>query len=453
MRSKQRRVVVTGIGVVSPVGIGVEPFWRSVVAGESVAHRSPVLIEAKCPWQVAAEVTDFHPEQWLGRKEAKRMDRLAQFGLVSSLLAVEDAKIDFTKENPERCGVSVGTAQAGMLYGAKEYDAYKEKGVSAVSPYLGIAVFTGSTGGLIAMHHGLKAPCLTISTGCDCSTAAIAHAADLIARGDADLMLAGGSDAPIHPIIVVSFGTVYALTSRNHEPKKASRPFDAKRDGFVIGEGGVILILEDLGHAQRRNARIYAELIGWAGTCDAHHMCHPDPTGEQGVRAMQLALMHAGIRPDQVDYLNAHGTSTPLGDKAETVVIKKTFGDYAYRLPISSTKSTLGHLQGACGASEIAACCLAIRDNVLPPTINYEYSDPDCDLDYVPNVARRRRVNIAASNSFSFGGRNTAVVLRRYTGTAPARASHSGNGNGNGTGKPHSSPAHDLGLPPIQGEA
>ena len=434
MRPKHsRRVVITGIGVVSPVGIGVEPFWKNVVAGVSVAARSPALVQAKCPWQVAAEVSDFQPDRWLGRKEAKRMDRLAQFGLVSSLLA---------GENPERCGVSVGTAQAGMLYGAKEYDAYKEKGVSAVSPYLGIAVFTGSTGGLIAMHHNLKAPCLTISTGCDCSTAAIAHAADLIARSDADVMLAGGSDAPIHPIIVVSFGTVYALTSRNNEPKKASRPFDAKRDGFVIGEGGVILALEELEHARQRGARIYSEIIGWAGTCDAHHMCHPDPTGEQGARAMQLALTHAGIRPEQVDYLNAHGTSTPLGDKAETVVIKKVFGPHAYKVPVSSTKSTLGHLQGACGASEIAACCLSIRDNVLPPTINYEFPDPDCDLDYVPNVARRRRVNIAASNSFSFGGRNTAIVLQRYTG--PASTTNS---------SPGKSLQRDLDLPPVKGES
>jgi len=451
MRSKHsRRVVITGIGVVSPVGIGVEPFWKNVVAGVSVAARSAVLAQAKCPWQVAAEVRDFQPEQWLGRKEARRMDRLAQFGLVSSLLAVADAKLDFSKENPERCGVSVGTAQAGMLYGAKEYDAYKEKGVGAVSPYLGIAVFTGSTGGLIAMHHGLKAPCLTISTGCDCSTAAIAHAADLISHGAADVILAGGSDAPIHPIIVVSFGTVYALTSRNNEPTKASRPFDAKRDGFVIGEGGVILALEELEHAQRRGARIYAEMLGWAGTCDAHHMCHPDPSGEQGARAMQLALTNAGIRPEQVDYLNAHGTSTPLGDKAETVVIKKVFGDYAYKLPVSSTKSTLGHLQGACGASEVAACCLAIRDNILPPTINYEFPDPDCDLDYVPNVARRRRVNIAASNSFSFGGRNTAIVLRRHADLAPLGSAQPGNGNGNGAGKPN---LHDLGLPPVKGES
>jgi 3-oxoacyl-[acyl-carrier-protein] synthase II len=411
---QKRRVVITGIGVVSPVGIEIEPFWKNVVAGVSGVDHAPILAEADCPWKIAAEVKDFHPEEWLGRKEARRMDRLAQFGLISTYLAIQDAALDLSKENHERMGVSMGTAQAGMLFGAKEYDVFKEKGIDAVSPFLGIAVFTGSTGGLMAMHFGLKAPCLTISTGCDCSTAAIAHAADLITGGAADVMITGGSDAPIHPIIVVSFGIVYALSSRNDEPRYASRPFDAKRDGFVIGEGGCVLVLEELEHASRRGARIYAEMLGWGATCDAHHMCHPDPSGEQGARALDLALAKAGVLPEDVDYLNAHGTSTQLGDKAETLVIKKVFGEHAYNLPISSIKSSVGHMQGACGSSEIAACCLAIRDNILPPTINYEYPDPECDLDYVPNVARHHRVDVAVSNSFSFGGRNTAIVLRRY---------------------------------------
>jgi 3-oxoacyl-[acyl-carrier-protein] synthase II len=421
---QKRRVVITGIGVVSPVGIGIEAFWNNVVAGVSGADRAPILVESDCPWKIAAEVKDFRPEEWLGRKEARRMDRLAQFGLVSTHLAIQDAALDLSRENHERIGVAMGTAQAGMLFGAKEYDVYKERGAGAVSPYLGIAVFTGATGGLVAMHFGLKAACLTISTGCDCSTAAVAHAADLITKGDVDVMITGGSDAPIHPIVVVSFGIIYALSSRNDEPQRASRPFDAKRDGFVIGEGGCMLVLEELGHAQQRGARIYAELVGWGATCDAHHMCHPDPSGEQGARALELALSRAGVRPEQVDYLNAHGTSTPLGDKAETVVIKKVFGEQAYNLPMSATKSTLGHMQGACGSAELAVCCLTIRDNILPPTINYEYPDPDCDLDCVPNQARRRRVDIAVSNSFSFGGRNTVVILKRY------RNGHAGTPNG-----------------------
>ena len=227
-------------------------------------------------------------------------------------------------------------------------------------------------------------------------------------------MFAGGADAPIHPIIVAAFGASYALSDRNGEPQKASRPFDRKRDGFVMGEGGCVLVVEELERAKRRGAKIYAELLGWASTCDAHHMCHPDPSGEQAARALNLAMAKAGTRPDQIDYLNAHGTSTPAGDKAETLVVKKVFGDSAYNLPVSSIKSQLGHMQGACGSTEIAACCMAIQDSIVPPTMNYEYPDPDCDLDYVPNKARHRRVDIAASNSFSFGGRNTAIILKRF---------------------------------------
>ena len=423
----KRRVVITGLGVVSPLGVGREEFWKNVVAGVSGADRAPILVNSDCPWKVAAEVKDFHPENWLPPKDLRRMDRLAHFGVVAAFEAVADAGLDLQKENRERIGVSMGTAQAGMLYGAHEMAMYLQKGLNAVTPYLGVAVFTGSCGGLMAMYLGLKAPCITISTGCDCSTSAIAHAADAITHGEADIILAGGADAPIHPMVVISFGLIYAVTERNNEPQRAARPFDAKRDGFVIGEGGCVLVLEELEHARRRNAHIYAELVGWGATCDAHHMCHPDPSGQQGARALAMALARAGVRPEQVDYLNAHGTSTPLGDKAETVVVKTVFGENAYNVPISSIKSTLGHMQGACGSIEIAACCLAIRDNILPPTINYEYPDPECDLDYVPNVARHRRVDVAASNSFSFGGRNTAVVIRRYQ-DQHIRPSDNGNG-------------------------
>ena len=411
---KKRRVVVTGIGVVSPVGIGLETFWKNVVGGVSGVDRSPILIRSDCPWKIAGEVKNFHPEEWLGRKDTKRMDRFAHFGLVASYLALQDAGLNLDKEDRNRIGVSMGTAYAGLLFGAQEYDVYKERGIDAISSYMGIAIFTGACGGQISLHLGLKAPSVTISTGCDCSTAAVAYAAEMITNGDVDVMFAGGADAPIHPIIVAAFGASYALSDRNGEPALASRPFDLKRDGFVMAEGGCVLVVEELEHARHRGARILAELVGWASTCDAYHMCHPNPDGEQGARGLQLALAKAGVRPQQIDYLNAHGTSTPLGDKAETVVIKKVFGEYSFQVPISSIKSTLGHMQGACGSAELAACCLAIRDNILPPTINYEYPDPDCDLDYVPNTARRHRVDIAVSESFSFGGRNTAVVLRRY---------------------------------------
>jgi 3-oxoacyl-[acyl-carrier-protein] synthase II len=425
---QKRRVVITGIGVVSPVGSGVETFWKNIVAGVSGVDRSPILVDSGCHWKIAGEVRGFEPKEWLGRKDANRMDRFAQLALVASYLGLQDSGLDLDKEDPHRTGVVMGTTYAGLMYGAQEYDVYKDKGLDAVSSYLGIAIFTGAGGGQVSLHLGLKAPSITISTGCDCSTAAVAEASDMIQRGDVDVMFSGGADAPIHPFVVTALGATGGLSNRNDEPQKASRPFDRKRDGFVMGEGGCVLIVEELEHALRRGAKIYAEVLGWASTCDAYHMCHPEPDGEQAARALQLALAKAGVRPDQVDYLNAHGTSTPLGDKAETVVIKKVFGEHAYRLPISSIKSQLGHMQGACGSAELAACCLSIRDNVIPPTINYEYPDPDCDLDYVPNESRHRRVDIALSNSFSFGGRNTVVVLGRHrNGALPP--SNSSNGN------------------------
>ena len=411
---QKRRVVITGIGVVSPVGTTVELFWKNIVNGVSGVDRSPILEHSDCPWKIAGEVKDFHPEEWMGRKEARRTDRFTHFSLVASLLALQDAALDHTKEDRDRMGVLMGTTYAGLLFAAREYDVYRDKGIDFVSSYLGIAIFTGAGGAQVSLHLGLHAPSVTISTGCDCSTAAVAQAAQMIVNSEAEVMLAGGADSTIQPFVVAALGVSAALSVRNDEPQRASRPFDRKRDGFVMGEGGCVLVLEELEHARRRGARIYAEILGWGATCDAHHMCHPDPSGEQGARALDLALAKAGVRPEDVDYLNAHGTSTPLGDKAETLVIKKVFGEHAYNLPISSIKSSVGHMQGACGASELAACCLAIRDNILPPTINYEYPDPECDLDYIPNVARHHRVDIAASNSFSFGGRNTAVVLRRY---------------------------------------
>ena len=413
--AQTRRVVITGIGVVTPVGNDVDTFWENTVAGVSGVERSPILARSDSPWKIAGEVKDFRPEKWISRKDTHRMDRFAQLALAGAFLALEDSGLKLDKEDCNRIGVTMGTAYAGLLFGANEYDVYKERGIGAISSYMGIAIFTGAAGGQISLHLGLKAPSVTISTGCDCSTAAVAHAADLIQRGDVDVMFAGGADAPIHPIIVAAFGASYALSDRNQEPGKASRPFDRKRDGFVMAEGGCLLVLEELEHARQRKARIYAEPVGWASTCDAYHMREPSPDGEQAARALRMALGKAGVCPEQVDYLNAHGTSTPRGDKAETVVIKKVFGQDAYNLPISSIKSTMGHMQGGCGATELAACCLSIRDNILPPTINYEYPDPECDLDYVPNQARRHRVDIAVSNSFSFGGRNTAAVLRRYT--------------------------------------
>ncbi len=424
LSNQNRRVVITGIGIVSPVGIGVEHFWHNILAGVSGVDRSPALVRSDCPWKIAGEVKDFHPEDWLGRKDVKRMDRFAHLGLVAAFLAVHDADLNLDKEQRERIGVSMGTAYAGWEFAANEYEVYKQRGIDALSSYMGIAIFTGAGGGQIALQLGLQAPCVTISTGCDCSSATIAHSAEMIMHGDVDVMLAGGADAPVHPIIVAALGASRALSDRNDEPQKASRPYDLKRDGFVMAEGSCVLVIEELEHARRRGARIYGELIGWASSCDAYHMCQPAPDGEQAARALRTALAKAGVRPDQIDYLNSHGTSTPLGDRAETVVIKKVFGEQAYKLPISSIKAALGHMQGACGSVELAACCLAMRDNILPPTINYEYPDPDCDLDCVPNTPRHRLLEVVASNSLGFGGRNTALILRRY------RNGHSNGQNG-----------------------
>lgn len=410
----KRRVVITGMSVFTPVGIGLETFWANILAGKSGVERSPVLMKANCPWQVAGEVRDFRPEDWISRKDVRRMDRFAQLGLAASYMALQDSGLVLEKENRERIGVAMGTAYAGWEFAAREYEVYQKNGVEALSSYMGIAIFTGACGGQISLHLGLQGQSTTTATGCDCSSATIAQSADLIIRGDADVMFAGGADAPIHPVIVAALGASRALTDRNDEPARASRPFDRKRDGFVMSEGAGVLVVEELQHALQRKARIYAELTGWASTCDAYHMCQPDPDGTQAVRCLRIALARSGLRPEQVDYLNAHGTSTPLGDRAETTVVKKAFGEHAYNLPMSSLKAALGHMQGACGSVELAACCLAMRDNIIPPTINYEFPDPECDLDCVPNVARHRRVNVAVSNSLGFGGRNTALIVERY---------------------------------------
>jgi len=277
-----------------------------------------------------------------------------------------------------------------------------------------VAIFSGSCGAMISMHLGLKSSSVTIATGCESSIAAVARAGEMIVNSEADAMFAGGADATVHPLIVAAMGQTRALSDRNSEPQKASRPYDLKRDGFVMGEGGCVLVLEELQRARRRGARIYAEIIGWANTCDAHHVSQPSPGGEENVRALRMALAMAGVLPDQVDYLNAHGTSTQLGDTTETMVVKKVFGKHAYRMPVSSIKGAIGHMQGACGAAEVAACCMAIQDNMLPPTLNYEFPDPACDLDYVPNKPRHCHVNTIVKNSFGFGGRNSVLVLRRY---------------------------------------
>lgn len=402
------------MGALTPVGIGIEESWANLLAAKTGIARISSFDPTDCPWKIAGEVKGFEPEKYLGKKEARHMDRFTQLGLVASHWAIEDAGLVLEQENPERMGVSMGTAMAGFLFGAHQYDVFKEKGFGAISPYLGISIFTGSCGAQISRYLGLKAPSMTISTGCDCATAAVCHATELIRKGEADIMITGGSEATIHPIIIASFGCVFALSDRNDEPERASRPYDRERDGFVMAEGSAVLVIEELNHAIQRGAHIYGEILGSASTCDAYHMTSPAPDGSQAARAIELALWDAGVEKHQIDYINMHGTSTPIGDATESVVIKRAFGEHAYDIPCSSIKSMTGHMQGATGALEIAVCLLSMRDNMIPPTVNYEYPDPACDLDYVPNKARKRRVDIALSNSFSFGGRNTVIVLKRY---------------------------------------
>jgi 3-oxoacyl-[acyl-carrier-protein] synthase II len=331
-------------------------------------------------------------------------------------LGIEDAALNIEEEDRDRVGVVIGSAVGGLEFGEEQVAAYMQHGPKKVSPYLSIIVFAGAVSSEVSLHLGVKGPTITVSTGCSAGSDAIGYAFRNIKEGKADVMVAGGTDAPLRPVIFVSFCAINALSTRNDAPQKASRPFDLKRDGFVMSEGAAILILEELQHALKRGAKIYGEVVGYAATGDAFHMTRPSPDGEEAARAMQLALEEAQVKPEEVDYINAHGSSTPLNDKTETMVIKNIFGDHAYRLAVNSTKSLLGHPIGASGAIELGACLLSIQTGMLHPTINYEFFDPDCDLDYVPNVARPARVKVAASNSFGFGGKNATLVVRRFEG-------------------------------------
>ncbi len=410
----QRRVVITGMGLLTPVGIGKDAVWKALLEGQSgiapITHFDP----SEIPWKIAGEVKNFDPSKWLGKKEARHMDRFSQLGLIASFLAVEDAHLDLGKENPERVGVSVSTATGGYCFTGEQMHVFLTRGLTAINPYSAVSVYTGSATSQISRYLGVKGPSMTLSTGCDAGADAIEYAIDMIRGHTAEVVISGGTEATISQFILASFGVVGALSERNHEPERASRPYDKHRDGFVMAEGGAILILEELQHALNRRATIYAEVLGAATTCDAYGLTSPEPSGAQGARAITDALWKSGVAPDEIDYLNSHGTSTSKGDVAETRVLKRAFGELIYKIPCSSIKSMTGHMQGASAAVEACVSALTIRDNILPPTINYEYPDPECDLDYVPNKARHRRCDTVLSNSFSFGGRNTAVVLRRY---------------------------------------
>jgi 3-oxoacyl-[acyl-carrier-protein] synthase II len=407
-------VVITGLGVVAPTGIGKSAFWDACKQGRSGIGPITRFDTDGYNSKIAGEVRDFDPLDYMAPKKAKRSDRFTHFAIASAKMAVEDARLDPEKLCKERIGVYFGTAMGGMPFAELQHSIFMEKGIGRVSPFLAETIFPGATSSHIAIEFDVRGVNGTISRGCSSGSEAIGQALDSIRIGRADAIIAGGTEDPLGPLTFGSFCIIKALATTNHEPQKATRPFDMNRNGFALSEGAGTLILESLEHAEKRGARIYAELKGYGCSCDAYHMVHPGPDGTELGNAMKLALRDANLGPEEVDYINAHGTATVLNDIAETKAIKQVFGERAYRIPISSIKSSVGHTWGAAGAVESIASVLAIHDRFIPPTINYETRDPECDLDYVPNEGRTADLNLVVSNSSSFGGKNSVLVISRF---------------------------------------
>lgn len=410
-----RRVVVTGVGAVSPLGESADAFWKSALAGRSGVSRITLFDPADFATQIAAEVPDWDAERYLPRREARRLDRSAQFFVVATDEAMSDAGLAYEEDDPEalRTGVVVGSGIGGIGSTQEEIDVLRERGPDRVSPLAITKIISNMAGGVVSIRHHLFGPNTCTVTACAASANAIGDATEIIKRGDADVMVAGGTEAGIVEFALAGFTSSKAVSRRNDDPPGASRPFDLDRDGFVMGEGAATLILEEREHARRRGARIHAEVLGYGMSADGYHITLPRPGGGGAARAMQNALNNAGLDASDIDYINAHGTSTQANDSTETEAIKTVFGEGAYRVPISSTKSMTGHLLGGAGAIESLACIFAIRDGVVAPTINYTTPDPECDLDYVPNEAREVTVDRAMSNSFGFGGHNVALIFGR----------------------------------------
>lgn len=411
---ERKRVVITGVGLVTPIGTGVEAFWNALVNGVSGVGPITHFDASEFATRIAAEVKDFDPERFMERKDAKRMDRFVQLSVVASLLALEDANLNIPDLDANRIGVLIGSGIGGTGTWEEQHKTLLERGPRRVSPFFVPMLISDMASGMVSILVGAKGPNLGIVTACATGTHAIGEAAAIVSRGDADVMIAGGSEAAITPMAVAGFCAARALSTRNDEPERASRPFDLNRDGFVMGEGAGTVIVESLEHALARGARIWGEVCGFGMSGDAYHITAPSPGGEGAARSMSAALHNANLKPEQVDYINAHGTSTEDNDKIETAAVKTVFGQNAYKVAISSTKSMTGHLLGAAGAVEAIACLCAIRDGIIPPTINYETPDPECDLDYVPNKARKQDVRIAMSNSFGFGGHNATLILSKF---------------------------------------
>jgi len=414
MPATKNRVVVTGLGVLTPVGATVDSYWNALLAGQSGAGKITRFDTTGHSVTFAAEVKNFNPDQYMDPKEAKRMDLFAQYAVAAAKEAVEDAKLDFSKEDRFRCGAIIASGIGGLTEMQEQNKKYIEKGPGRISPFFVPKMMLNAAAGHIAIAHGLGGPNWGVASACASANHAMGTALRTIQYGDADVMLTGGSEAAMTYLAIAGFANMGALSPRNDEPTRASRPFDKNRNGFVLGEGAAILVFEKLEHAQARGAKIYAEVLGIGNSDDAYHITAPDPDGTGGAYAMNAALKDAGLKPEQISYINAHGTSTPMNDKIETAAIKKTFGDIAKKIPVSSTKSMIGHLLGAAAAVELVATVLSIRDGVVHPTINYETPDPECDLDYVPNEKRTVDVRYAMSNSLGFGGHNSAIIVGRF---------------------------------------
>ncbi|HSI73529.1 MAG TPA: beta-ketoacyl-ACP synthase II [Fimbriimonas sp.] len=410
MREPSGRVVVTGLGAVTPLGTGVEAFWPRLLAGENGIGPVTQFDVSEYSTRIAGEVKDFNAEDWLDKKEARRIDRFISFAVASATQALQDSGIELNDDLRDEFGVLIGSGIGGLTFLAEQHRRQIEGGPGRVSPFLVPYMIPDMASGYVSIVHGLRGPNSCVVTACSTGANAIGDAYHIVKRGDAVAMLAGGSEAPINELGMAGFCSARAMTTRNDDPEHASRPFDKDRDGFVIAEGSAVLVLEDYDHAVARGAKIYAEIVGYGMSGDAYHITQPHPDGDGAVRAMKMALRKAGLEPSQVGYINAHGTSTYYNDKLETAAIKKVFGDGAP--PVSSTKSMIGHTLGAAGAIEAMICILAMRDGKLPPTINYTTPDPECDLDYIPNVARDASAEYALSNSFGFGGHNVTLLLK-----------------------------------------
>lgn len=411
----KRRVVVTGVGMITPLGVGTDETWRNLIAGRSGIKNITQFDASSFQTRIAGEVVGFNPEEYIEQKEIKKMDRFIHFAIAAAAMALDDSGLKITGDNAERIGVIVGSGMGGLHAIERYHSVLLEKGPKKISPFFIPMLIINLASGQISIRFGAKGPNSALATACATGSHSIGDAFKIIQRGDADAMIAGGTEAVITPLGVGGFNAMKALSTRNHDPERASRPFDNDRDGFVMGEGAGIVILESFESAVGRGARIYAEVVGYSMTADAYHITSPSPQGEGAARCMELALRDAAISPLDVQYINAHGTSTKYGDELETQAIKTVFGEHAYRLCVSSTKSMIGHLLGAAGGVEAAIAVLSVYHDDIPPTINLENPDPECDLDYVPNQSRKTPVNYALTNSFGFGGTNACLIFKKFT--------------------------------------